>query len=92
MGRIFGFLNHGEQDLQLLRLKGQDLLRVLVDRGRLHVLRQLPKIRREFEALDATPVEKNRGVTFLTIMNVFFRSYLMFLFISRPSYLTSSNA
>ncbi len=57
MGCIFRFLDHGKQDFQLLRLEGQDLLRVLVDRCRLHVLRQFPEVRREFKALDATPVK-----------------------------------
>ncbi len=55
MSSFLRFLDHGKQDLQLLRLKGQDLLRVLVEGCGLDLLGELPKVWGQLEALDVAP-------------------------------------
>ena len=57
---LFRLPDHGQQDLELLRLKGQDLLHVLADCGRSDLLRQFLKVWRKLEALDVTSEVKKR--------------------------------
>ena len=67
---LFRLPDHGQQDLELLRLKDQSLLRVFVDQRRLDVLRLLPKVWRKLQALDVSPRSVFKCLNFRVKWNI----------------------
>ena len=67
VGALFRLLDHGQQDLQLLGLELPDLLGILVERRRLHLLRQLAQVGGQLQALDVPPGDRRCDAFWLSL-------------------------